>query len=743
MEQTLRIFLEELFGYIDSVIFASDETGFTVARLKEPKKRELTTIVGPMPTAKVGETIHCQGVWKHNPQYGRQFQVEKYETKTPEDIVGIQKYLESGLIKGIGPHYAEQIVEEFGDNTLEVIDKTPYRLGEIPGIGRKRIETIRACWEEQKAMRELMIFLQKHGIRTSYAQKIYKTYGDASIETIKENPFALARYIFGIGFASADELAQKLGIPPNAPVRIEAGIEHMLWERSSEGHACYALEGALALAEKLLQVDEELIRKGVTQLEEDGAIIRSEIDGTDYLWVKPLYLAELGIAREINRLKESECTVRSIHMERALDWVEERLGIKLAPEQKTAVNKSLSEKLHIITGGPGTGKSTITNAILTIACKLTDKLILAAPTGRAAKRMSEITRRKASTIHSLLEVDFAKGGFKRDRDTPLDCDMVIVDEASMIDTQLMHSLLKAIPSGARVIFIGDIDQLPSVGPGAVLKDLIASDLLPVTMLKKIFRQAQGSKIVTNAHRVNAGYFPEVENGPDSDFFYIEADDQETILAKTLELVTNSLPRKYRLNPIEDIQVLSPMRRGLVGTENLNEVMQKQLNPQPHPFTRMGRTFHLHDKVMQIRNNYDKKVFNGDVGRLSAIDVSEQEVVVTFDGVEVFYDFSELDELVLAYACSIHKYQGSECPCVIIPIHTSHFKLLFRNLLYTGITRGKRLVILVGSKKAVAMAVNTDNAVKRCTGLTSILKNCEMSHHPSTDLHMSKGAELLS
>ncbi len=717
---------ESVTGYIDSILFISESNEFTIARLKEPRKNELTTILGEIPSIKEGETIHCNGAWKRHPKHGPQFEVKSFELKAPEDLYGIQKYLESGLIRGIGPVYAEKIVRHFKLDTLDVIDKTPYRLSEISGIGPKKVKLIQTCWLDQKSIRNLMIFLQSHNVRSSLAQKVYKLYGDRSIEKIKENPYALAKTIFGVGFKSADDLAQKLGIALDSPHRIQAGITYLLWELSSSGHVCFPEEDLIFRVKEMLLIAPDLIAAQVLLLEESADIVRNKLKDIMHLWIKPLYLAEIGIARELARLTEAPCYLRSITLDKAINWVEDKLHIQLAQEQQEAITISTQEKLHIITGGPGTGKSTITMAILRIIEKLTSEILLAAPTGRAAKRMTEITSKKASTIHSLLEFDFTQGGFKKNKENSLSCDLIIIDEASMIDTQLMYSLLKAIPSSARVIFIGDIDQLPSVGPGNVLKDIIHSERIPVTILKQIFRQARGSRIVRNAHSINQGYFPDIEPKKGSDFLFLEIEEPNQILEKTITLIRDRIPSHFKFNPINDIQVLIPMKKGIIGTENFNHVLQQALNPHPHPLIRMGKCLHPNDKVMQIRNNYDKKVYNGDVGRISNIDVGEQELTVKFDNMDVFYDFSELDELVLAYAVSIHKYQGSECPCVIIPIHMCHFKLLFRNLLYTGITRGKQLVILLGSKKALTICVKNDEVRQRHTGLKQIIQETLVS-----------------
>lgn len=704
--------MEEIHGYIETIVFAESEKGFTVARLKEPKKKDLTCIVGVMPSIQPGETMRCKGDWKIHPEYGQQFEVKSFELQAPSDLIGIQKYLESGMIKGIGPVYAERIVKCFGLDTLDVIDKEPDRLFEVSGIGGKRVEKIKMCWKDQQSIRDVMIFLRGHGVSPSYAQKIFKAYGDRSIEKVRGNPYQIAKEIHGIGFKSADAIAQGLGIPLDSPARIDAGIEHTLWELSNEGHVCYPMKDLIPEVVEILQVSGEMVEKRILALVESQDLVRQE----DMIWVRPLFLTEIGIARELARLMQSACRIRSVQVDKAIQWVQQKLQIELAPEQKTAVAQGVQDKVLVVTGGPGTGKSTITKAILAITEKITNRMILAAPTGRAAKRMSEITGKKASTIHSLLEFDFTKGKFKRNKENPLVCDLIIIDEASMIDTQLMNHLLKAIPTDARAIFIGDIDQLPSVGPGNVLKDIIQSERVAVTQLKKIFRQAAGSLIITNAHRINQGEFPDISYNPRGDFQFVEAENPEDVLNIVVDLVSNRLPKSHRFHKFDDIQVLCPMKRGMIGSENFNTVLQQQLNPSPNPLMRLGRCFHVGDKVMQIRNNYEKEVYNGDVGRIIEIDLTEQTLKVGFDSKIVPYEFMEMDELVLAYAVSIHKYQGSECPCVIIPVHTSHFKMLFRNLLYTGLTRAKKRAVFVGTKRALAIAINNQEVQMRNTGL---------------------------
>lgn len=712
--------MDELLGYIERITFQNPENGYTIAQLKESGRLDLNCIVGTMPSLQPGETVRCKGQWKNHLVYGRQFVVEKHQTESPADVVGIKKYLSSGLIKGIGPKYAGRIVEKFGTDTLNIIDQHPERLSEIEGLGKKRSDTIISCWSEQKSIRNVMVFLQSHGVSPAYAQKIYKVYGDQSVKKVQENPFRLAKDINGIGFKKADAIAQNLGIPNDAPGRIDAGIEHILSEQSEDGHVCFPKEELIKLSQDALQVPLDVIETQMQSLAQEKRIEVGSMfhDGKidEFVWLRPLFLSEAGICRQIARLRKAPCHLRAVDIERAIEWVQTKLSIKLASNQQDAVAQSMAEKVQIITGGPGTGKSTITKAILAITEKLTDKIILTAPTGRAAKRMTEITGRKAKTIHSILEFDFKAGKFKRGLDNPLECDLIIIDESSMIDTYLMYSLLKAIPDTARAIFVGDINQLPSVGPGNVLKDLISSKCIPVTELNEIFRQAAGSRIITNAHRINNGTFPDISNHSDSDFFFLDTETPEDVLRNILALVTQRLPNKYKFDPFMDIQVLAPMRRGVIGIENLNTILQEQLNPHGTPLLWAGRRFLPGDKVMQIRNDHKREVYNGDIGRIVSIDTIEQEMIVKVDDREIVYEFSDLDELVLAYAVSVHKYQGSECPCVVIPVHTTHFKLLHRNLLYTAVTRGKQLVVLVGTKKAIFLAVKNDEVKRRYTGL---------------------------
>jgi exodeoxyribonuclease V alpha subunit len=718
--------MDDLVGVIERITFSNQMTGYTVAKLKSKKQPDLVTVVGSMPGLKPGETVRCQGSWKRHLIHGSQFVVAAVKQEAPSDIVGIRKYLGSGLIKGIGPVYAEKIVDYFGISTLDIISQEPERLFEIKGLGKKKVEKIIDCWKEQESIRDVMVFLQAHGVSPAYAQKIFRFYKNRSIEVIQENPYRLAREIFGIGFKMADSIAQSLGFEKESARRIAAGVIYVLEQLAQEGHTCFPLNPFVEKAAQILEIDQALVQKEIEALHTADEVQVEEMvfmgDLLKFIWTTVAYRSELGIAKLLRELVQSPSNLRKVDGKRALKWVENELSIELATNQKQAVEMALLEKVSLITGGPGTGKSTITKAILALYSKLTPNILLLAPTGRAAKRMQEITGQNAYTIHAKLEVDFQKGGFRRGKDLPLEADLIICDEASMVDTNLFYSLLKAVPTSAHLILVGDIFQLPSVGSGNVLKDLINSNRISTVTLNQIFRQAEGSRIITNSHLINSGTFPDITNDSISDFFFISKESPEEILEAILTLVTDRLPKKYRLHPVDEIQILSPMKKGVVGIENLNSVLQEKINPQKESIFTMGRKFALNDKVMQIRNNYKKEIYNGDIGRIVALDPTDMRLTVRFDQREVDYEYSELDELLLAYAVSVHKYQGSECPCVIIPVHTSHFKLLMRNLLYTAVTRGKKLVILVGSKRALALAVHNADPLLRYTGLETALNS---------------------
>lgn len=708
--------MDFLFGYIEKITFYNPENGFTVAKIKQPNKQDLITIVGNLPPLQPGENVRLTGEWKRNPTHGIQLEVKECKIDAPTDLAGIQKYLESGMIRGIGPAFAKKIIKEFGLRTLDVLNSSPEELEKVEGLGVKRVEKIKECWQEHKSVREVILFLQKFEISHSFAQRVYRVYKEKSIAKIQENPYLLAQEIAGIGFKTADSIAKKMGYTNETSSRIDAGIEYVLMQFADEGHVCYPKAPFVEEAQKILEVAPALILERIDTLIESNRLILETVEETPYLFIKGLYLCEIGIQRELARLRRGHCLLRTFDCDKALEWVEKILHLELAPLQREAVKSSLTEKVHIITGGPGTGKSTITQAILTISRKLTSQIILAAPTGRAAERLTEITKKDASTIHSLLQYDFQAKGFKRNKENPLQCDLIIVDEASMIDTSLMYHLLKAIPTHARLILVGDIHQLPSVGPGNVLKEFIASQTVAVTTLTEIFRQAKGSKIITNAHRINEGRFPEITAEEKGDFLFFKLEEPTSIVEKILSLVCKEIPSQYRLDPFKDIQVLAPMKKGVIGIENLNHALKKGLNPSNHSFHYRGIEFSLGDKVMQIRNNYQKEVYNGDLGRIKKIDHEEQEILVAFSRHEVTYTALELEELRLAYATSIHKFQGSEAACVVIPIHTSHYMMLYRNLLYTAVTRGKKLVVLVGTTKALAIAVSQDKIQQRYTTL---------------------------
>ena len=716
-----------IYGFLERITYYNEENDFVVAKLQEKGKRELTTIVGNLTAINPGESLKLSGRWVHNKKFGEQFQVENYEITVPATVHGIRKYLGSGLIKGIGPIMAERIVKKFALDTLEVIERTPKRLSEVDGIGPKRIAMITRAWEEQKEIKEIMIFLQGHGVSATYSAKIYKQYGDRSIEVVKENPYRLAQDIHGIGFITADKIAQNMGIDPNSLIRAKAGVIYVLNGLTEEGHVYYPETDLVRKAKEILKVDQEIITQAITELSKGKEIILEEINvEKDHraVYLAPFHVAETGIAQRLKKLKESPSTIRPIHPEKAIEWVQQKLNIELAEKQKEAVLLAGNSKVLIITGGPGTGKTTIITAILKIFQQLKLRILLAAPTGRAAKRMSEATGWESKTIHRLLEYSPKKGDFKKDQEDPLEADVVVIDEASMIDTLLMYHLLKAIPPQAHLILVGDVDQLPSVGPGNVLKDIIGSGIFTVVRLTEIFRQAQESMIIVNAHKVNQGEFPilkEIERKEIADFYFIQEEEPEKALNQILTLCSERIPKHFGFHPIRDIQVLTPMHKGVIGTINLNIELQKKLNPDQQAITHGSRAFRLHDKVMQIVNNYDKEVFNGDIGWVSRIDQENKELTIDFEGRLITYDFSDLDEVVLAYAISVHKSQGSEYPAVILPVTTQHYMLLQRNLIYTGITRAKKLVVLVGTKKALAIAIKNNKPQLRFTLLSERLK----------------------
>jgi len=715
----------ELSGHIERITYTNEENGYTIARVKIHGKRDLVTIVGYLMSPAPGEALSMRGEWINHPKYGEQFRVVDYKTTVPATVFGIQKYLGSGLIKGLGPVIAGRIVKKFGKKTLDVIEDEIEKLALVEGIGKKRIAMIQRAWDEQKEIRGVMLFLQSHGVSSGYATKIFKQYGNRSIAVLKENPYRLAMDIFGIGFVIADGIAGKLGFPTNSPLRVEAGILYVLHQLSDEGHVFYPYEHLIKKSRDILGIERDNVVEALGTLALDKRIILEDLnesieefkENNKGVYLAKFHLCETSISKRLKTLLTAPKSIRSVNAENALEWVQGQLDIRLAENQAKAIRCALENKIMVITGGPGTGKTTIINAALKIFSRLGIKTLLAAPTGRAAKRMSETTGHEAKTIHRLLEYSFTKGGFQKNEEKPLHCDLLILDEASMIDTVLMHHLIKAVPTFATVILVGDVNQLPSVGAGNVLGDIIASGTIPVMVLNEIFRQARESRIIVNAHIINNGIVPTFENDlPDNDFYFIEQEDPEKVLGIILELTKERIPERFRLDPIDDIQVLTPMHKGTVGAENLNARLQNILNPVQEEITRGYRNFRVNDKVMQIRNNYDKEVFNGDIGRITAIRPDDNEITVMFDGREVPYDLYELDELVLAYAVSVHKSQGSEYPAVVIPVLAQHYILLQRNLIYTAVTRGRKLVVMVGTRKALAMGVRNDKTQKRFTYL---------------------------
>ena len=718
-------------GQIERITYSNDENGYTIAKVKVQGHRGLVTVVGNLMAPIPGEIIKMDGEWVNHPRYGEQFKVDRYKSLVPASVYGIQKYLGSGLIKGIGPVMAKRIVERFGKETLDVIEKEIEKLAEVDGIGEKRIGMIQQAWEDQKEIREVMIFLQTHEVGSGYAAKIFKQYGNRSIMVVKENPYRLATDIFGIGFLTADRIAEKLGFSRDSELRAEAGILYVLNQLADEGHVYYPYEPLVQKCQEILGVDQGVIVKAMSVIAESRMIVIDDLkkDVDDFrennkaVYLAKFYLSETSIVTRMKTLIRTPKSIRNIDFDKAIKWVQQHLPITLAEKQREAIQCAVENKVMIITGGPGTGKTTIINAILKVFSRINIKIMLAAPTGRAAKRMSEATGHAAKTIHRLLEYSIQKGGFQKNELSPLNCDLMIIDEASMIDTILMHHLLKAIPPGTTFILVGDVNQLPSVGAGNVLKDIIASGEMQIVELNEIFRQARESLIIVNAHRINNGLLPSFKSFEQKldDFYFIEQEDPESVLRILLELVKERIPRRFGFDPVNDIQVLSPMHKGIVGAGNLNRELQNVLNPGEDGVIRGGRNFRVHDKVMQIKNNYDKEVFNGDIGRITRIDTENQELAISFDGRDIPYDYSDLDEIVLAYAVSIHKSQGSEYPAVIMPILTQHFVLLQRNLVYTAVTRGRKLVVMVGTMKALAIGVKNDKTQKRYTYLKHRLR----------------------
>jgi exodeoxyribonuclease V alpha subunit len=714
---------EVLAGLVERVTYQNAENGFCVIRVKARGHRDLVTVVGHAAVISAGEWITVSGDWTNDRTHGQQFEARFLKTSAPTSLEGIEKYLASGMIRGIGPVYAKKLLQAFGEKVFDVIETEPDRLRQVDGIGPVRANRIATAWAEQKIVREIMVFLHSHGVGSARAVRIYKTYGADAVQVMSENPYRLARDIRGIGFKTADAIAMKLGIDRTAMIRVRAGISYALTEAMDDGHCGLPVAELTPLAEKLLDVPRALVRTALDLELADGTVIADRLADNDCVFLAGLHRAERAIADRLQALNRGKLPWPWIDPEKAIPWIEQRTGLTLADSQKAAVATALASKVLVVTGGPGVGKTTIVNAILRILSAKGVKLLLCAPTGRAAKRMNEAAGMEAKTIHRLLEVDPKGGGFRRDDANPLDCDLLVVDETSMVDVLLMNALVKAIPDKAALLIVGDVDQLPSVGPGQVLADLIASGVIPVVRLTEVFRQAAESRIIVNAHCINQGAIPDLRK-PEaaSDFYFVEAADPEAAVPLIIELVKTRIPRRFGLDPIRDIQVLCPMNRGGVGARSLNIELQAALNPAgERKVERFGWTFAPGDKVMQVENDYDKEVYNGDIGYVKDVDPDEGELTASFDGRSVVYGFGELDTLVPAYAATNHKSQGSEYPAVVIPVMTQHYTMLQRNLLYTGVTRGKRLVVLVGQKKAVAIAVRSVAGRRRWSKLCDWLR----------------------
>lgn len=726
--------LEILSGSVERVTFHSEESGFCVLRIKVRGQQDLVTVTGSAATISVGEFIECEGYWFNDKNYGLQFKSQRLSAIAPSTAEGMEKYLGSGMIKGIGPHFAKKLMKAFGEEVFEIIENNPERMLELPGIGRKRMSMVSAGWAEQKVVREIMVFLQSYGVGSSRAVRIYKTYGNEAVSKVSENPYRLALDIHGIGFKTADTIALKIGIPKESLIRAQAGVRHVLQEMSTEGHCASPLNKLIETSATLLEISSDLASEAIEKEVEEGNIIRELIEGEDLLYLTRLHRAECGVTGNLLRLMDGETLWSDMDLDKAIPWVEQKTDIALSQSQKLAVRNALQNKVLVITGGPGVGKTTLVNSILKIIEAKDAEILLCAPTGRAAKRLAESTGREAKTIHRLLEFDPKQGGFKRNSDNPLQADLIVVDESSMIDIVLMNQLLRAICDQTALLLVGDVDQLPSVGPGAVLSDIINSGVVPTVRLTEIFRQAASSKIILNAHRINEGKMPIQEEKKEelSDFYFIPANSAEEVNDKLMHVVCERIPKRFGFDPIKDVQVLTPMNRGGLGTRSLNVELKKRLNKNEGPqVSKFGWDFGAGDKVIQTVNNYDKEVFNGDIGTICSIDMEESELLIEFDGRQVAYDFSELDELSLSYAASIHKSQGSEYPAVVVPLAMQHFTMLERNLLYTGVTRGKKLVVIIGQAKALAMAVKTKKSSRRVSALSQRLK------------HVSANPELLS
>lgn len=701
-------------GVVERITYQSAENGYSVLRVAVKDYNELVTVVGNLIDVNVGSVLLIEGEWTVNKKYGTQFSAYKWEETVPATAFGIEKYLGSGLIKGVGPKFAKRIVDMFGTDTISVIEDNPEHLNEVEGIGEKRIEMIVKSWEQQKEIKNIMLFLQSHDVSTTFATKIYKKYGNKSIEIVKANPYKLADDIWGIGFKTADNIASKLNFDKNCFIRCRSGILYTLNQLADDGHVYAEKEQLIKKSSELLDIEQNFIVEALEKILNTNDLVLDE----EAIYLPSFYMAEIGIAHRLKLLNNSPARINT-NLKVNISRLQEKIGIEYDEIQAKGIQQAVTAKVMILTGGPGTGKTTTTLGIIRILQIMGMHILLAAPTGRAAKRMTETTGMEAKTIHRLLEFK-PSGGYQRNEKNMLDGDVLIIDESSMIDVILMNSLMKAIPPHMKLILIGDIDQLPSVGAGNVLRDIIDSNQFSVIRLTKIFRQAQSSRIIMNAHKINEGRYPDLSNGKNTDFFFIEAEEPEIAANTIVELVKSRLPKYYHISP-SSIQVLSPMQKGMVGASNLNILLQDAINPSDKCLYRAGRSFRQNDKVMQIRNNYDKEVFNGDIGFISEIDFDNNKLNVAFDNRIIEYDITELDELVQAYAITIHKSQGSEYPVVVMPVMMTHFIMLQRNLIYTGITRAKKVLVIVGTKKAVSYSVRNVTVTKRNTKLKERLQ----------------------
>ena len=699
---------------IEHITYQNSENGYSILKGKVKDHNDLVTLVGTMLEVPVGSVLLCEGDWKIDRKYGKQFIVQSFEEVMPATVYGIEKYRGSGLVKGIGPKFAQLIVRQFGTDTIEVIETDIERLYEVPGIGKKRVEKIRESWEKQKDIKNVMLFLQGYGVSTAYAAKIYRCYGKESIDKVNENPYRLADDIWGIGFKTADGIANKMGYEKNDLRRCKSGLTYTLSQLSDEGHVYAEQEQLLKSAMELLEADQDPIVQAMKEMVETEQLI---MDG-DVIYLPPFYYAEIGTANNLKGLMNC-MGKKAAPIQPNMEAITLQTGIEYDEVQVAAIRQAVNSKVMVLTGGPGTGKTTTTQGIIAALKTMGYSILLAAPTGRAAKRMSEATGMEAKTIHRLLEYNPADG-YKRNDENPLEGDVLIVDECSMIDILLMNNLVKALPETMHLILVGDIDQLPSVGAGNVLRDIIDSERVPVVRLTRIFRQAQTSRIVMSAHAINEGKFPDISNGKDTDFFFIKNDDADAVATAIVDLVKNRLPKGYHM-PLSKIQVLTPMQRGVVGSANLNLILQEALNPTKEGLSRGGYNFRKGDRVMQIRNNYDKEVFNGDLGYIESVNQEDRTLMVNFEERLVEYEVSELDELSLAYATTIHKAQGSESPIVVMPVLMTHYVMLQRNLIYTGITRAKKVCVLIGSTKALAYAIHNLTVSNRNTKLKERLQ----------------------